>query len=275
MIGQTRMELRVIKVEPPPPPQQESGDSVEIDRATGDIVATSRGVTFRLPSENDMAPDLTVSFRESGGNLVYDYKIANGPMARLTINSVGLLIPKVAITTVTPPVGWIALKGEPVPPTPPCLLFLKKEDNARQLTAGASMNFVVVSTDLPGLIIARFLPLSKDRKAGERTHGGFIEWASPWVREKLLQADTQDRHEIQLYTIGPKIAVSDDGLSAIQSELRAASGLAVFSAIGSQLLQASYLKSLAEIRAVLQSLGATQLQRDFVSAIQWRAGLMK
>jgi hypothetical protein len=105
------------------------------------------------------------------------------------------------------------------------------------------------------------------------THGGFIEWASPWVREKLLLADTQDRHEIRSYTIGPKIAVSDDGLSAIQSELRAASGLAAFSAIGSQLLQASYLKSLAEIRAVLQSLGATQLQRDFVSAIQWHAGL--
>lgn len=272
--GQTRFELSVKKVEPPPPPEQEPGDSVQIDPGTKDIIVTSRGVTLRLPLESDMAPNLTVSYSKSTGDTVYAYSVTNEPTAKRAISGIILQIPNVAVSTVKPPPGWVGIKAIPAPPIPQSILFTKKDLNLRELIAGADVSFTVSSSDLPGLITARFLPLSDDLKPGGITHGAFIDRASPWVRGKLLQLDTRDRHELNVHTIGPEIAKSADGLPAIQSELRAASGLADFFAIGSQLLQASYLTSLAEIRMALQNLGTTQLQRDFVGAIQWRASIL-
>ncbi len=269
-----RSEIRVFKVQPPPPPQPEPGDSVELNAVTGDIVATSHGLAIRLPRrDTDIAPSLAVSYAESAGKLNYFYTLENQRGAKRAISGLSLAVPNAAAATATVPSGWFSIKGEHSLGVP-SILFANKNKDAdlyAHLTSGKSVSFSLTSTDVPGLVRAIISPLEEPSKPGELTDGEFFDSASEWVRQRLLQMDTRDRRELYTYSIGPKQARAQDGVAAIQSELRAASGLPEFREIGQPLLQASSLATLPAIRSALAGMGAaTPLQRDFVAAMNWR-----
>jgi hypothetical protein len=271
----TKLELRVVAVKPPDPPKQEPGDDIRIDRITQELIAESHGVKIMLPKKTgEIAADLAVTVGNDGtGMFTYRYKLSNVAGAKRSISSVAITTPHPSAVAASVEADWSSTPVTFGGPAPAGILVLKLADEKdKRITAGSAISFMFTSTELPGLATAHVLPLEDfgPKKPGELTDGQFLDGASEWVRAKMLEMDTRDRHELIIYTLGPKVPPAEDNLARVQTELRDASGLPPFVEINQQLIAVSQMATPAQMKSTLNNLGKTPFQRDFTAAMIWR-----
>jgi hypothetical protein len=271
----TKLELRVVAVKPPDPPKQEPGDDIHIDPVTEELIAESHGVKIKLPkASREMAADLAVTVGNDGtGMFTYRYKLSNAAGAKRSIAGVSITIPHASAVTASLDRGWGSLPSNLGGNTPVGIMVTKfTDDNDKRLTPGSAVSFVFTSAELPGLARANISPLQDlgPRNPGELTDGQFFDGASEWMRAKMLEMDTNERREVNTYTLGPKVPPAEDNLARVQTELRDASGLPPFVEINQQLIAVSQMATPAQMKSTLNNLGKTPFQRDFTAAMIWR-----
>lgn len=274
--NKVRMEIRAVgKPIPPPPPKAEPGDSVEMDRDTGAIVATSRGLSFTFRKHNFMGPLLRVSYSAVGDQVEYLYTLANGSGSANTISSFALYLPDPAAAQAAPPSPWqpIPVLTPSAPETPP-LLFARVDlegTGVGRLSAGQQMGpFALRAPGMPGLIRVVFRPERTGPKAGEVAEGDYFFGSSPWVQARILELDTHDRHEIRTWTIGPKRGVPYNDLTTIRAEIREGAQVPEFARNAVEIVAIASLPDPAAIRSRLEKLPSTSFQKEWVQALLWR-----
>lgn len=264
---------------PPEPPRREAGDSVRIDNKTREIVAESRGATIRLPDKaSEIGPSVALSVRHvSSGSWTYSYVLANDLKATRAVSAIIFETPNPARITASLDAGWMtsmATLGGHIPSS----IMVKKnaDDSDLRLLPGQRIAIRLSSTDVPGIIPARILPVfDLEPKPGALRNGEFFNVASEWVREEMLRLDTRDRREVTLFVLGPKLASETDSVDAVKSELRGASGLPAFKALSQQLIAASQLMTVEQVLAALQGLGKSPDEAAFVAAMSSRLAALR
>jgi hypothetical protein len=221
----SRLDIRVIDRKGPPVPKPEPGDDVKIEAATGELVATSRGLTMRFRHRAaEMKPRVDASLFELSPNTHrLEYRLTNAPDATLAIGGFLLEYPDPSSVNWSLPSGWAAIpRGNRL--LPPAVLLTKiTPDSYERLSAGQTVSFLASGPALPGVIRYTILPEPVRFKPGELTDGQFFDGASAWVRMKMLELDTPDRHEAKGVLIGAKIAAGQDGIDKLYAEFREAS----------------------------------------------------
>lgn len=276
-----KLELRLEgKPMPPPPPEAEPGDSVEVDRVSGAISATSRGRSFTFHKSNFIGPLLRVSYSAAGDKVEYAYTLSNSDGSAKAISSFALYLQEPTAAQAALPFPWkpIAILS-PAAPETPSLLFARVDLEGAgigRLSAGRQMGpFVLSAPGMPGLVRVVFRPEQDPPKPEGQNDGDFFNGASPWVREKLIELDTHDRHEIRSWTIGPKRGSAGNDLAAIQTEIREGALVPEFGRNAVEIMAIAALSDPAAIRGRLEKLTATPFQREWVKALLWRLDRLK
>lgn len=271
-----KFEIRLEgKAIPAPPPEPEPGDRVEMESATGAIVATSRGRSFIFTRNNFMGPKLLVSYASVGDRVEYVYNLGNAAGSPNAISAFALYLPEPNAVEATTPGSWGHLAIlKPAAPEVPSLLFLYTEKDGPdigRLSAGPQAGpFRVKSQGMPGLVRVVFSPEQEPLKPEGQNSGDFLFGSSPWVRERVLELDTADRHEIRSWTIGPKLGSDGNDLAAIQAEIREGALVPEFARNSVEILAIASLTEPTEIRSRLDRLSGTPFQREWVKALLWR-----
>lgn len=274
--GEVRFQIRLEgKARPAPPPEPEAGDSVEIDPVSGAIAATSRGRSFTFPKHNFMRPVLQVSYSAAFDDVEYTYTLANAAGSANTISAFAIYLLEPAAAQATLPSPWRAIPIlKPAPPETASLLLLPFGEDGTdrgQLFPGRQAGpFRIKAPGLPGLVRVVFSPERAIPKPGEVTEGDFFDWASAWVRERLLQLDTHDRHEIRGWTIGPRNRATANDLAAIQDEVREAAQVPEFAAASVEILAIASLSDPTAIRSRIARLPASSFQKQWAQAVLWK-----
>lgn len=260
----------------PAPIVMEAGDNVTV-RSDGAIVAASRLRSFTFLPTNRMEPNVRVSYALVNGRVQYDYLISNGPGGVNSIDAFALAIS--APADVVAPDPWTALKiNRPnVAPSLGFFQFVKDGDPKARLAAGVRLNPIRVLSDFgPGLIEATFYPdpaSTGSPSAQGLADGDFINAASPWVQQRLLELDTPERHQVRGLAIGPVAPLGTDSAEGIRLEIQAATQRPQLSLLRDHILR---LPAPAERVALgswlgqLRKISSAGLVADFVDAMTWR-----
>lgn len=276
-----KLELRLEgKPMPPPPPEAEPGDSVEMDRDTGAIVATSRGRSFTFRKHTFMGPLLRVSYSEVGDQLEYLYTLGNAAGSANTISAFALSLPEPTAVQAKAPSSWGHLSIlQPAAPRVPSLAFLNVEKDGTEtgrLSAGRQMGpFRIKAPGMPGLVGVVFTPEPDPPKPEGQNDGDFFFGFSPWVQARVLELDSPDRRELRSWTIGPKRGSAGNDLAAIQTEIREGALVPEFGRNAVEIMAIAALSDPAAIRGRLEKLTATPFQREWVKALLWRLDRLK
>ncbi len=276
--GGTRLEIRVVGKRPPEPPKAEPGDNIRVDESTGELIAESRGVIIRLPNKAaELKADLDVAVQDTGsGILRYDYRLSNGVGAKRELSAVIIEVSDPQRVTASVEGGWAAIRKTFDGRVPSMIMVTKvTPDTDPRLAAGKATSFAFSSTDVPGMVKVRILPAFVFPKNDELTDGQFFDGASAWLRAKMLELDTTDRHEVTAYTLAPKVSPAEDSISRVQSEIRDASTLPPFHTISQELLAVSRMADPNQILAALRPLGGVPVQKAFVAAVTLRLNRLR
>lgn len=222
--SEKRLDIRVVDRKAPPSPQPEPEDDVRIESATGEIVAKSRGLTMRFRNRSaEIKPQVQVSLESSSLSPKFEYKLTNNSGATMAIAGLSLESPYPSLGSWSLPSGWTAIpRGHPF--LPPAVLLTKvTPDSDPRLSAGQTVSFVLSGPALPGVIRFIITPEAVQFKKEDLTDGQFFDAASEWVRMKLTELDTRDRHEVRGLIIGAKVPVGQDSIAKIKAEFKEAS----------------------------------------------------
>lgn len=258
----------------PVPVEKDPGDDV-IVRPDGAIVATSRSRSFVFPLTNRMEPTLSVSYSFVNNRILYEYSLSNGAIAADPISSFMLGIAVDA--EVTAPEPWKSMKVTR-PFEPPMLGFYRAvidSDSARGLLrAGESVRSIRVSCDgVPGLVESTIYPEPLQPQYRANEYQEFMGATSPWVRRRLTELDTADRHRLRGLAIGPVTPLGADSIEAIRKEIQTASQRPQFAALQVQVRSQSFpidKAGLARWLADARKQAASGIVADFLDAMVWR-----
>ena len=204
----------------PAPIEPEPGDTVTV-RADGSIAAASRSRSLTIPVANRMEPRVRVSYGMAGSRVRYEYVVSNGARALNTIGPFEFSIGGPFDIDAPEPWKSLAINKPHANPSTGFYRHVQDSDRRGALKAGVTLGAIrLVSDRAPGLIETTFHPDPADGLAAGRAYGGFFDWASPWVRQRLAEIDTPDRRLLRGLTIGPTAPLATDSFERIRLEIQ-------------------------------------------------------
>lgn len=270
-----RFEMKPGPLAPGPavPVEKEAGDEVTIG-PDGAIAARSRSGTFTFPLMNRMAPVSQVTYVVDGGRIRYQFRISNGAGARNAISSFAFEIEAAQDISASPP--WSVLRVSR-PAAESQIAFLRRVndgDSTGLLRAGAGEAVVTLfSEGVPGLIFATFRPNPLEEATMKPEAAGFINSASPWVQQRLLELDTIDRRRVRKLVIGPTIGLAADSAAEIRTAITNASQLPECADLKDYMVAQELPSEVAGLRTWVQAAkkkAPRGLSVDFLDAMWWR-----